>query len=467
MRSEKDSPINGPAAPEISARSAIDSAHEAFVGMDARGLITDWNPAAETTFGWSREEALGRVLAETIIPQRSRDAHWRGLGRFLETGEGPILNRRVELRALHRDGYEFPVEVTISSSGGGGWSFYAFLHDVSQRSRSEQFLRAQHAVTVALAEANTVHGVLPDVLSALGEAMQWWLAAYWQPVGDELRCALTWQSDKRAHSALLESSRRRVFSLSEGLPGQAWALGGPVWMSEVTEDLRFLRTETAARDGLHAAVAVPVPSRDGVRGIFEFFSAEAMPRQDELVEMMASLSRQAGRFLDVLEERSELVSRLERLATTDELTGIPNRRGWDEALRREIARSRRNGAPLWVALFDLDEFKFYNDEHGHLAGDELLRQAVREWRSQLRMTDVLARYGGEEFALVFNTDTAKLALGVVVERLRSATPGGLTCSAGLVRWDGHESPHDLVGRADAALYQAKRAGRDRTVLADG
>ena len=453
---------------ETSARSAIDSAHEAFVGMDAQGLITDWNPAAETTFGWSREEALGRVLAETFIPERSRDAHWRGLGRLLETGEGPILNRRVELRALHRDGYEFPVEVTIASSGGeGDWSFYAFLHDISQRARSEQFLRAQHAVTVALAEAKSVNGVLPDVLGALGEAMQWWLAAYWHPEGDQLRCAVTWQSDQRVNSALLETSRRRALSVGEGLPGQAWELGEPMWMTEVTEDQGFIRTEQASRDGLHAAVAVPVPSGEGVRGIFEFFSAEAMPREHELVEMMASLSRQAGHFLDILEERSELVSRLERLATTDELTGILNRRGWDEALRREIARSRRGRTPLWVALFDLDEFKFYNDEHGHLAGDELLRETVRAWRSHLRMTDVVARYGGEEFALVFNTETADLALRVVVERLREATPPPLTCSAGLVRWDGHESPQDLVGRADAALYQAKRAGRDRTVLADG
>ena len=463
----RDSRIDEPGGSERSARSAIDSAHEAFVGMDAQGLITDWNLAAETTFGLTREEALGRVLAETIIPERTRDRHRRGLGRFLETGEGPILNRRVEVRALHRDGYEFPVEITISSSGGeGDWSFYAFLHDISQRSRSEQFLRAQHAVTVALAEAKTVHGLLPDVLRALGEAMQWWLAAYWQPDGAKLRCSLTWQADQRAKSALLEASRRRVLSLGEGLPGQVWALGEPVWMTEVTKDRQFVRTEAAARDGLHAAIAVPVPGGDGVRGIFEFFSSEAMPRQHELVEMMASLSRQVGHFLDILEERSELVSRLKRLATTDELTGIPNRRGWDEALRREIAGRRRDGAPLWVALLDLDEFKFYNDEYGHLAGDDLLRQAVREWRSQLRMTDVLARYGGEEFVLVFSTDTADLALGVV-ERLRTVTPRGLTCSAGLVRWDGHESPHELVGRADAALYEAKRAGRDRTVLADG
>lgn len=141
--------------------------------------------------------------------------------------------------------------------------------------------------------------------------------------GKELRCALTWQSEERTDSALLEASRRRLLSPGEGLPGQAWALGEPVWMSEVTKDLQFTRTEEASRDGLHAGVAVPVPSGDGMRGVLEFFSSEAMPRQHELVEMMTSLSGQAGRFLDVLEQRAELVSRLERLATTDELTAAP------------------------------------------------------------------------------------------------------------------------------------------------
>src|SRR5438034_10912228 len=89
-------------------RSVIDTAHEAFVSMDADGLITYWNPEAERTFGWSREEALGRVLAETIIPHKHREAHWRGLERFLSTGEGPAMNKRFEITALHRDGHEFP-----------------------------------------------------------------------------------------------------------------------------------------------------------------------------------------------------------------------------------------------------------------------------------------------------------------------------------------------------------------------
>jgi PAS domain S-box-containing protein len=115
-------------------RSILDTAHEAYISMDAGGFIVDWNPEAQRTFGWAREDALGRVLADTIIPPQHRDAHWRGLERLAATGEGPALNKRIEITALHREGYEFPIELTISAtSSDRGQRFHAFLHDVSER----------------------------------------------------------------------------------------------------------------------------------------------------------------------------------------------------------------------------------------------------------------------------------------------------------------------------------------------
>jgi len=161
-------------------------------------------------------------------------------------------------------------------------------------------------------------------------------------------------------------------------------------------------------------------------------------------------------------ERDELIIKLNSLARTDDLTGLYNRRGWEEELARELARAARDGEPrLCVAMLDLDAFKVYNDTHGHQAGDELLRAVAQSWQSQLRAT-VLARYGGEEFAVAFPAWPMDAALHIV-ERLRSDLPAGQTCSAGLVTWDGKESAADVVGRADDALYEAKRAGRDQTV----
>ena len=435
--------------------------------MDAGGFITDWNPQAEVTFGWSRQEAVGRVLAETIIPERFHADHWRGLKRYVETGKANILNTRLELSAVHREGYEFPIEMTISTSSGSDHpTFYAFLHDISERQRSDQFLRAQHALSATLAEAESVEGVLPEVTGSLAQAMGWARAGYWAPQDGRLRCRLTWSADGNHDGQFAQVSRRTLLETGEGLPGQAWESASAVWMADVSMDPSFVRSEAASAEGLHSAVAVPVAAGSGTRGVLEFFSLEAKPRQAELVEMMTVLCAQAGHFLDVLEERAGLIQRLERLATTDELTGVSNRRGWEESLGREIARSRRDGAALYVALFDLDDFKRYNDEHGHQAGDDMLRQTASEWSSRLRATDILARYGGEEFALVFPTHPPETAV-MVVERLRSAMAPGITCSAGLACWNRVESAEELVGRADGALYAAKRAGRDCLVQAEG
>ena len=129
-------------------RSILGAANDAFVGMDEEGLITDWNRSAELIFGWPRQEVLGRRLAETIIPTGFRRAHEEGLQRFLETGEGPVLGKRIEMTALHRDGGEFPVELSIwHSAAGTKHMFNAFVQDISERKRTE------HALAVARDQA--------------------------------------------------------------------------------------------------------------------------------------------------------------------------------------------------------------------------------------------------------------------------------------------------------------------------
>ena len=124
---------------ETRAKTIIDTAHDAFVGIDSAGRIVEWNTQACATFGWTRAEALGRALADTIIPPAFRAGHAEGLRHFHATGEGPILNRRLELTALHRSGREFPVELTVTSPirAGKDLLFGAFLRDISDRKAHE------------------------------------------------------------------------------------------------------------------------------------------------------------------------------------------------------------------------------------------------------------------------------------------------------------------------------------------
>jgi diguanylate cyclase (GGDEF)-like protein len=169
---------------------------------------------------------------------------------------------------------------------------------------------------------------------------------------------------------------------------------------------------------------------------------------------------------ELVRQREALATRLERTARTDALTGLPNRRAWDEELEREIRHASRSETPLCVALLDLDYFKQFNDLNGHLAGDTHLKEAASVWRSRLRGADLIARYGGEEFAVLL-TATDALQADQVIETLRPSVPREETVSAGIAQWDGAESGTELFARADAALYEAKRTGRDRTVIAPG
>jgi diguanylate cyclase (GGDEF)-like protein/PAS domain S-box-containing protein len=163
-------------------------------------------------------------------------------------------------------------------------------------------------------------------------------------------------------------------------------------------------------------------------------------------------------------EREELLAEVENAARSDALTGLPNRRALDEVLPREMARARRNESPLCLALIDIDRFKSYNDGHGHLAGDEVLRECAIAWDSELRGEDTIVRFGGEEFLVVL-PDCPLEQAAEIVERLRVATPKQQTCSAGLAQWDFSESVDALLGRADGALYEAKESGRDRLASA--
>ncbi len=140
---------------EAHTRSIVELALDGFIGMDAAGMITDWNFQAEQIFGWSRQEAVGQLLSATIIPAQHREAHEQGLRRFLATGVGPMLNTRVEITGSHRDGREIPIELAISPSlgQGGTYTFSAFVRDISARKRTEQQSRAHEEELQRLNEA--------------------------------------------------------------------------------------------------------------------------------------------------------------------------------------------------------------------------------------------------------------------------------------------------------------------------
>jgi diguanylate cyclase (GGDEF)-like protein len=180
-----------------------------------------------------------------------------------------------------------------------------------------------------------------------------------------------------------------------------------------------------------------------------------------------------------------LHDRLYRLATVDPGTGVANRRHAAQALRQEVERARRTGAPLALLCIDLDRFKAVNDTHGHAAGDRVLRHAATVLGGSLRPDDLIGRWGGEEF-IVLARDTRPADAATLAERLRQAlqaqafeieSPGAActrrvlhvqTASIGVAMFcPAMRDEHDLMALADRRLYAAKRAGRNRVVADDG
>ena len=215
------------------------------------------------------------------------------------------------------------------------------------------------------------------------------------------------------------------------------------------------------RHGLRSMHFEPVLRDEAAVAVLVLGWSKPLKRLSQRVESgMGMLAAEAAIALD----RGRLLAQLQETARTDDLTGLPNRRAWEVELPRELARAARDSRPVCVAMLDLDSFKRFNDDRGHQAGDRLLKQAAAAWTSQLRTSDMLARYGGEEFSLLLPGCTLEDAQ-LFVQRLRSAMPDGETVSAGIACWDETEDAESLVGRADHALYAAKRAGRNCLVTA--
>ena len=221
------------------------------------------------------------------------------------------------------------------------------------------------------------------------------------------------------------------------------------------------RMSRACGQTLTSGAFIPVVTRGRTVGVLAVGFAGLTSELSGQIPVLEILAAETA----VAIERQDLLRCLEAEAGSDGLTGAGNRRAWDEELARALARAARDGLPLAVILLDFDHFKAFNDTHGHLAGDALLRELVAAWRNRVRPADVLCRYGGEEFTVLLPDCTLDGALRVA-EHLRALVPSGQTCSAGIAGWDLRESGETLLSRADGALYLAKTSGRNQARVAE-
>jgi diguanylate cyclase (GGDEF)-like protein len=262
--------------------------------------------------------------------------------------------------------------------------------------------------------------------------------ALWEPAVETGRLTISAQSGAAVASPAVPAGARRAHETGQPVRTRSTIAGTPT----------FSTWQPVVHEGRVAAVLELAWTEPGV---------EHDPSLTALVALLAV-------EVAVTLQRLGLLAELEVKARTDELTGLPNRRWWQERLPEELKTAASRGEELSVAIIDLDHFKLYNDTYGHQRGDALLRSVAAAWAAELRPTDLLARHGGEEFVVALPGCRPEQALAIV-ERLRGVLPESQRCSAGIAGWDGCESMTELLARADEALYQAKHDGRDQTALA--
>lgn len=286
---------------------------------------------------------------------------------------------------------------------------------------------------------------------------------------------------REAYRRLVESTGEGIFVVDQGGVIRLFNPAAERLLGWRADEVIGRRAESLFDPAERATVLCPVSStlRDGEtrRGIrLSYRHKDGRPVPVEVCVAPLVIDHQAGGAVTVVTDVSQRLAyeaELERLARTDGLTGLWNRRYFVELCGREMNRAERDATPLSLLMIDLDHFKAVNDRHGHAAGDAVLCALAGHFRSQLRLIDVIGRLGGEEFGVGLPAIGLDEALGVA-ERMRAGLEGldidaagaqlRCTVSIGIAEWNGSESFDVLLARADAALYAAKRQGRNRVLV---
>ncbi|MDQ6885211.1 MAG: EAL domain-containing protein [Candidatus Dormibacteraeota bacterium] len=287
----------------------IDTSPSAVITADEHGLITGWNRKAEEIFGWSHDEAVGRTLTGTIIPRRYRDAHLRGLARFIESGDGRLIGKTVELAALHRDGHEFPVEVSVSATSRSGprVDFVAFISDVTQRRIAERLRSVQFAVTRPLANAATWSEAAPQVLRGICETLGWAAGEFWRvdSHANVLRWESGWYRPSRDFGAFQAAAKDLTFARGVGLLGRVWRTGRAASVDDVAAG-DSPRAWHAGRAGLHGKFAFAVTNGRKVTGVIALFNHDRRSLDRAMLRVMADIGSQIGQFIERRRAEEEL-----------------------------------------------------------------------------------------------------------------------------------------------------------------
>jgi len=405
-------------------QAIIESAQDALVQMNSSGTITGWSHQAERVFSWSSGEAIGKPLHKLIIPLRFHDKHLEGIKQFIATGNGPIINTMVEVVALHRNGHEFPIELTIAPIKiDEGYEFNGFIRDITERRKAEENSQLASRVFNVSHEGITItdhHGTIIDVNPAF--------------------CKITGYS-------------------RDEIIGQ-----NPSFLSSGKQPAEFY-TEMWRTLNEYGTWQGEVWNRKKNGTLYaEFLSISTLTDEN------GNTLHYVGMFSDITQSKQQQ-DELNQMAHYDVLTGLPNRALFADRFHQAIAHSNRTKKQLAICFLDLDSFKPINDNYGHEIGDKLLIEVAERITSCIREEDTVSRQGGDEFALLLNDIESATQCEQTLERIHHSLAQPylidehshkITASSGATLYPDDDGDIDtLLRHADQAMYQSKLAGKHR------
>jgi len=453
---------------EVRYQTVVENLAELVCRFTPDGTLTFYNQAFERYFSTFGKVALGACLND-LIPRDNRSftnhftavlhpslpaadfeyrlqtssgetqwQHWTGLGKFDQAG------RLVEIQAAGRDITERKLAEMAAT----------------QQSRE---LSALHNATTALLSTLDPQALLGRILDAAISAI---------PAARKGTLHLitpdTGQLEMRASVGYTDPRIRRIHVPgSAGYVVRAVREHTPLLVSDLHSDPSNLVGQMSEGRDVRSVIVAPLLAKGHILGAIALESTQVGAFSESDLRMLSSFAATATVALN----NARLHEEMQRLAITDALTGLYNRRGFFELGQREVERSRRFNRALVAIMMDVDRFKFINDLYGHPAGDRVLQEVARRCADNLRRIDLLGRFGGDEFTLLLPETDIYRARGVA-ERLRYCVavepvetdrgPVEVTVSLGIARATSSTPDLEvLIGRADAAMYLAKQAGRNR------
>ncbi|MFS4460043.1 ATP-binding protein [Bdellovibrio sp. HCB2-146] len=297
-------------------RQIVNAAHDALIVIDSKSNIVEWNPQAEVIFGWKRSEALGKELTSTIIPDRYASAHLKGLAHYLQSGEGPVLNRRFEISARNKSNTEIPVELTIYPFQQDNQTFFgSFLHDISEKRMAEQTISSQLQITRVMMEADTVTEAINPLLEAIVKSIDFQVAEIWLFNHTHKLTLRGMRIPDNTYKPFLEKSFEMVLESDDAFAVKRLEHRDCDWIVDVAATSTFDRQELAKKVHLHTCVSAKIHDGSETFGVLNVYNNSVIAEDKKIIEILAEAGRKIGLFLrrrNTEEELEKLNQELEQ-----------------------------------------------------------------------------------------------------------------------------------------------------------